>query len=223
VASFLALGLVALVTPQPLSGDAGQRAPLPESVCLKDAGDRRHDGFFARSEPGIAFLTAHVDDRGASPRRSGVRGVGQSAAVSLGGTPLPGLVVGGTLWTARIDPVFTEDGVRVSSNDDSVKLTMLRLGPFLDWYPDERAGFHALANLTFDIHVESDEKGDAREPAAFGGSFGLGAGHEWFLASSFSLGAVARLAMGASGRAAPGGLERTLYAVPELLLTATYH
>lgn len=224
MAALLALGFVALVGSESPAIAPGEPPRItPVSACSTRAGARLHDGFLLRSEPGIAFLAAHVSDAGGSPRRSAVRGVGQSAALSLGGTPERGLVIGGTLWTARIDPVFTEDGKRVSPDDDSVKLTMLRIGPFVDWYPDARAGFHTLANLTVDVHIESDEKGDAREPAAFGGSLALGTGYEWFLASELSLGALARIAMGASVRDAPDGVERTLFAVPELLLTATYH
>src|SRR5512147_287617 len=89
-------------------------------LCLGSGGAARgaesartHDGFYARSAPGLALLWAHVDGAAGVPRRSGVRGVGQSGELALGGTPVRGLVVGGTLWTVRIDPVFIEGGRHV--------------------------------------------------------------------------------------------------------------
>jgi hypothetical protein len=217
--------LAALVPEQaPVANAAGVVADrTARPACPVEAGARRHDGFFARSEPGVAVLFASVRDEGDAPRRSAVRGVGQSAALSLGGTPLPGWVVGGKLWTARIDPVFHEGNATLNPDDDSVKLTVLEIGPFVDWYPDPRRGFHAFASSAFAIQIESDTKGNPREPPAFGGSLGLGVGHEWFLASEFSLGATLRSGFGFSERAPSDGREHMLFAVQELALSATYH
>ena len=141
----------------------------------------------------------------------------------LGGTPFPGLVIGGMAFTARIDPVFVEEGRRVTPDDDSVKLTLLHLGPFVDWYPDPRRGFHVQASAAFAAQVESDTKGNPLEPSAIGAAFALGAGYEWFLGGEFSLGGKAGVAFGGLRRNAPEGRESTLFLIPELALTATYH
>jgi hypothetical protein len=185
--------------------------------------DRTHDGFFARSAPGLAFLWAHVDGATGVARRSGVRGIGQSGELALGGTLARGLVLGGSLWTVRIDPVFVEGGRRVSSDDDSVKWTALRVGPFVDFYPDPTRGFHATATLAAVVQFESDTKGDAIEPLAYGASLATGAGYEWFVSSDVSLGLLGRFQLGGLARSAHGSDERTLFIVPELALTATYH
>jgi hypothetical protein len=132
-----------------------------------DPGAGTHDGFFARSEPGLAFFRANVSGSNAL-RRTGIRGLGQSAALSLGGTPARGLVLGGTVWTARIDPVFIEDGKTVTPDDDSVKVTQFRMGPFIDWYPHPERGFHTLVAAEVVVQFESDLKGKPVEPAAFG-------------------------------------------------------
>jgi hypothetical protein len=133
------------------------------------------------------------------------------------------LVLGGTLWTARIDPTFVEGGRDVLPDDDSVKVTMLRVGPFIDWYPRPDRGFHALASVALTLQLETDVKGDPLEPAAFGWSLSSGAGHEWFLSSELSMGILGRVAFGGLERAAQSGRERTLFVVPELALAATYH
>jgi hypothetical protein len=204
-------------------GDAGA-TPVspPEGECAPDPGERLHDGFFARSESGVALLSASVTDSGA-PSRSRVRGVGQLASISIGTTPLAGLVLGGTLWTARFDPVFVEDGRQITPDDDSVKVTLLRLGPFVDWYPNPGQGFHALSTVALALQVETDTKGEPLPPAAFGASLSTGAGYEWFLSSEVSLGFLGRVAFGGLTRAATGGTERSLFVIPEISIAATYH
>jgi hypothetical protein len=204
-----------------VAGTVGATPLSPaDNGCGPVPGARFHDGFFARSESGIAVLSAFVSGGGT---RSSVRGIGQSASLSLGGTPLQGLVLGGTLWTARIDPVFVEDGKDVAPDDDSVKVTLLRIGPLVDWYPHPGRGFHALAAAALTLQVETDTKGNPLVPAAYGASLSTGAGHEWFLSSELSLGILGRVAFGGLSRAASGGTERSLFVIPELSLTVTYH
>jgi hypothetical protein len=206
-----------------LAGIAGATTPLTKGGCEAEPGERLHDGFFARSESGIALLSAYVSDSGGPPFRSRVRGVGQGASISIGGTPARGLVLGGTLWTARMDPVFVEDGQDVTPDDDSVKVTLVSIGPFVDWYPHPGRGFHALASLALTVQFETDAKGNPLLPAGFGASLSTGAGHEWFLSSQLSLGILSRVALGRLHRAAADGPERTLFIIPELALSATYH
>jgi hypothetical protein len=191
--------------------------------CAAEPGARTHDGFFARSSPGLAFYWAHVEDSSSVPRRSGVRGIGQGGELALGGTPAPGLVVGGSVWTGRLDPVFIEGGRRVSSDDDSVKLTQLRLGPFVDYYPNVSLGFHGTAGMALVAEFESDTLGDAIEPVAYGVSLVTGVGHEWFVSDEVSFGFLARFAVGGVTRSPRGAPERSLFVLPELALAATYH
>jgi len=193
----------------------------PEKSCPEpDPGERLHDGFFARSDTALAILFAGVS--GSGPR-TGIRGVGQSAVISIGGTPARGLVLGGTVWTARIDPVFVEDGRTVTPDDDSVKVTLLRIGPFLDYYPDPASGFHVQAAVQLAVQIESDVKGNAVEPAALGAALSAGAGYEWFVSSELSLGPLARVAFGRVVRTPSSRDERMLWIIPEIGLSATYH
>jgi len=201
----------ALVTTSP--------APCPPN----DAGAYQHDGFFLRSAPGVALFRAIVAGSAGPPRRTSVDGVGVSSSLEVGGTPTRGLVVGGSVWTARLDPVFVEDGKRVSSDDDSVKLTELRVGPFLDFYPRPERGFHAAAAVSLVIQFESDTKGDAIRPIWYGAALSTAVGHEWFIAGEVSLGFLARFALGSLRRSSAGITESLAFVAPELALTATYH
>lgn len=222
------LGVVTLVLTSASAGatpalDPAARAQTkrPELPCPDvDPGKHLHDGFFARSDTGLAFYRARVSG---SSSRTGIRGLGQSAGISVGGTPERGLVVGGTVWTAIIDPVFVERGRTVTPDDDSVKITLLRLGPFLDWYPDPARGFHTQAAASFTAQVETDVKGNALEPAALGAALSVGTGYEWFVSSELSLGLLGRLALGRVVRTPPEGEQDMLWLVPELALAATYH
>jgi hypothetical protein len=119
--------------------------------------------------------------------------------------------------------VFVEGGRRVSPDDDSVKLTQLRLGPFVDYYPDPERGFHGTATVALVVQFESDTKGDAIEPVAYGWSLATGVGHEWFVSNEVSFGFLARFALGGVTRRPGGPPEDTLFIVPELALSATYH
>lgn len=150
-------------------------------------------------------------------------GIGQSGGLSAGATPWPGVVVGGQLWTARIDPRFVENGARVAPDDDSVKLTLGALGPFVDWYPDVSAGFHLQFASGALIAIETDEKGNPVRPPSVGARFALASGYEWFLGREFSIGFFVRMGVAIAARARPEGPERMLAEVPELLLTSTYH
>ncbi len=201
--------------------EAAWHSSALEKTCLEpEPGEHLHDGFFARSENGLSFYWAEVSG---SAIRSGIRGIGQSAVISMGGTPTRGLVLGGTIWTARIDPVFVENGRSVTPDDDSVKLTLLRTGPFIDFYPNPARGFHLQAAALLAIQIESDVKGNPIEPAALGPAVSIGLGYEWFISSQFSLGLVARAALGEVARAPKTGSEQMRWFLPDLSISGTYH
>ncbi|HEX5102006.1 MAG TPA: hypothetical protein VFV94_21000 [Polyangiaceae bacterium] len=203
----------------PSALEAPRNAAAP---CRPEDGAYRHDGFLLRSAPGVAVLRALVTGSVRSPRRTGVDGFGPTSSLEVGGTPARGLVVGGSLWTAVLDPVFIEDGRRVSSDDNSVKLTQLRIGPFVDFYPRPERGFHASATAALAVEFESDTKGDAVKPIWYGASLATALGHEWFIAGEASLGILARFAFGSLRRSSGGVTESLSFIAPELALTATY-
>jgi hypothetical protein len=199
-------------------------APSPATApctCAPDPTARLHDGFFARADAGLSGFVAGVS--GSASGRTRIYGIGQSGSIWIGGTPLPGLVVGGSLWTALIDPSFVEKGALISPDDDSVKLTLGRLGPFFDWYPNPRRGFHVQATIGLSVQVESDTKGHPIKPPGVGGAGAFALGYEWFLGNQFSMGLAARVAFGAVARSPSTGEERTFFEIPELAVTSTFH
>lgn len=191
--------------------------------CPPNPGDRLHNGFFFRSSPGLALFAATVPDVGTLPRRSRAEGIGLSSALSMGATPASGLVLGATLWTVNLFPRFVEDGVMTTPDDDSVKLTVLRIGPFVDWYPNPRSGFHTSFASTWMFQIERDSKGQPIRPIAMGPSFAIHTGYEWFLSNEFSLGGLAGVSFGRLAREVHGRSEVTPFVMPEVALAVTYH
>lgn len=184
---------------------------------------RRHDGFFARVETGVALFRARAEQPSASPARTAIRALGQSTTLAVGGTPFPGLVVAGTLWAARLDPTFYELGEPRVPDDDSVKLTWARLGPLVSYYPDRGRGFHVDAFAGLALAVESDEKGDPLEPGFAGPSAALAVGHDWFVSTELSLGVSARATFARVTRSHGGQNESLTPEVIELSIAYTYH
>jgi hypothetical protein len=200
---------------------AGPGPDASDTACA--AAPRRHDGFFARVEAGVAFFRSRTDQPSAFPERTASRALGQASTVAVGGTPFPGWVVAGTLWAARLDPTFYERGAPRTPDDDSVKLTWARLGPLVSYYPDPQRGFHVDAFAGVALAVESDEKGNPLEPGFAGPSAALALGHDWFVSTELSLGVSARATFSRVARSHGGKKESLRAEMLELSFAYTYH
>jgi hypothetical protein len=205
-------------------GAAAPGAAAPPVCKPPGPGAYTHDGFFARAGVGVAYALIRVGPATLpSPRRTWIRGFGQASKILLGGTPLPGFVVGGSIATERIDPTFVEGGVAIIPDDDSVKVTLVRLGPFVEWYPSPGRGFHVGAGASLALQVETDVKGDPISPGFMGGALSMGFGYEAFTGEDLSLGVSAEVTFGGLSRDADGVHETMTWTVPALVLAATYH
>lgn len=207
---------------------AGVLLAFPSGLSLRcqevDPSDRMHDGFFFAARAGVSSFFGHEEATPPiAPFRTALRGVGQSAEIAVGGTPWPGLVLGGSLWTARIDPSFVEGGRTVTPDDDSVKITVARIGPFLDWYPWPRRGFHTAVAAGLGFQAESDVKGNPIRPPWLGAGVSVGSGYEWFVSSQSSLGFFARVTLFDLFRRTLGAEDSILSIAPEVAVSFAYH
>jgi hypothetical protein len=184
---------------------------------------RLHDGFFARVETGLTLFRARARQPSAFPERTAIRALGQSTTLAAGATPVAGLVLAGSLWAARLDPTFYEHGQSRAPDDDSVKLTWARLAALVSYYPDPRRGFHVDASAGVALAVESDEKGNPREPGFAGPSAALALGQDWFVSSELSLGVSARATFSRVARSHEGQPEFLRPEMLELSFAYTYH
>jgi hypothetical protein len=200
-----------------------------------DRSIQRHDGFYLRIGFGVSHFTStfrsSATQSSTAPTIDGT-GTGTSAALdfAIGGTVLPGLVIGGGIFEDVSQKMWSRD---VTVDGQSwlregwvleYRLTALMLGPFVDWYFDDEQGFHVqvaagIATLEF-------REGDLIEKHSASG-YGLagGVGYELWIADQWSIGVLVRAAMfGAEGRDSNGAKwEHVARSLPTLLLTATEH
>jgi hypothetical protein len=154
-------------------------------------GRRFHDGAYSRYGIGGAYQS--VTSGGGSTLTGG----GVSVDAWFGGTPAPGWAIG-AIWSALLvaDPdasISAADNNGVAVSGQARGLTVLSsLGPFVDVYPDPRAGLHFMAGVTYSSFSFTTDAGESSESATGVGLFG-GAGYEAWIGSEWSLGLLTRL------------------------------
>lgn len=211
----------AVVYPQPPPVD-------PQSELATNKGARLHDGFYFRAGLGMAGLvgssTFYVDDVS-----SGVDGEASGVAVAselaFGGSPMPGLVVGGGLYGASVPTTtYTLNGTDFEGDTSAYTL----VAAFVDAYPNPRQGFHLQAGIGMSA-VSLSSGGEAFDEDYAGIGWGLmgGVGYEGFVGDQWSLGGVARvLYVNASLDPASSSSTVSLDAsavIPGVLFTVTCH
>jgi hypothetical protein len=206
-----------------------------------DTGVHEHDGFYLRLALGLgrlgaSFTSDHSNDLGGSVDGSLAHGA-VTFELGVGGTPAPGLVIGGALYVSGAGDVTTHDltvnGSRASDEHlDNVGVALL--GPFVDYYIDAKLGWHvqgalglASVNVTEGTRTEGPLVGEqiTRKHDTGGLGFMVGGGYEWWIAKQWSMGALLRL-MYASTETNKDAPERWSYkalSFPELLFSVTYH
>lgn len=194
-------------------------------------GAYRHDGFYLRLGAGFGAYrdSFRSDAEGTREVDAYATGVALTGELALGGTPAPGLVVGGGLYSASVlaSDLDAEDAAVVPAELQPVGDNFSLLGPFLDYYFDAVRGLHFQAALGF-AWLNGLSQGGGRfddRYHAFGGGFMLGFGYEWWVAREWSVGVLGRV----MGGYAVGDDEADVqwgHAVgtaPSVLLTVTYH
>ena len=186
-------------------------------TAVAHKGARTHDGFYLRIALGPGVLSGRLKLDGA-PSGDDIVGVAGHVEVALGGTPIPGLVVGGGLFASLSDqPVYSysDNGHDYKFNGGAVTAEVV--GPFADFYPSPRGGWHLQAALGV-AHLSASQ-GEPQTVCTIGvgcqslvvpgtsfGGLGVGAlggvGYEAFVADQWSVGGIARF-MYASSEVSP--------------------
>ncbi len=187
---------------------------------LSRAAEGRHDGFYLELTLGLGPQASYARSEpepvtGSSQHRSAV-GAGASGSILIGGSLLPGLVLGGgALGTLAIlsdwQPLAPDDDA-----DDPFASLLALVGPFCDYYPNPARGFHIQALTGYaTFAMRSTESAD--NPKGLGLMLGLG--QDWSVAPRWSVGLLARLTGVATS--VPGEHELTL--LPSLNVAFTYY
>jgi hypothetical protein len=176
-----------------------------------------HDGGYSRYGVGGGYQSATTE------RGSTISGGGVSLDAWFGGTPAPGWAIG-AMWSALLvaDPdasISAADNHGVAISGQARGLTIFSsAGPFVDFYPNPRAGLHIMAGVTYSSFSFTNDAGESSESATGIGLFG-GAGYEAWLSDEWSLGLLTRLQWAALSDAS--GTTSAL--APVLLLGLTCH
>jgi hypothetical protein len=161
--------------------------PKPEDE--KNPTAHRHDGFYLRLSLGGGSVGARGERYDAQQNRSDYdfRGNGVSFDAMVGGTPAPGIAVGGAY--------LANTAARTDYEDDRTKdagLSYGMIGPFVDIYPNPKTGFHIGGAVGPTVAVTFDDESNERSIAAgFGGAAWIG--YDFWVSDQWSLGAMFRV------------------------------
>jgi hypothetical protein len=136
-----------------------------------------HDGFYFRADVGVAYGATSVTSDNTEHDDYDVNGFGLAVDLMIGGSPSPGLAIGGGLTFSG----FGQDGGS----------GMSLLGVFVDGFPDANGGWHLGGMLGFSgVGATKTERYDDFQ----GGGFGVAAwvGHGFWVADDWSFGPLLR-------------------------------
>jgi hypothetical protein len=200
----------------------------------------RHDGFYFRYAAGLGLGRDIVDVTGAdyefaggSPTHNSMSAWAGATEVAIGGTPMPGLVLGGGVYTM----IMTSSEAKIRRAPSAYAFAPSQLALFsavVDYYFWEREGLHAQAGLGLasfvmgqgrptvqprDVPVRS-----VRAHTATGFGIVLGVGYEWWIAEQWGIGGLVRMLRGWTSGVDPTGVQWDHDSIAySLLMTATYH
>lgn len=161
-----------------------------------------HDGFYLRMTVGFGDYRASYTDNVRTNQNYG--GHGQSMALDLliGGSPSPGVSIGGGLM---VDPLFGVDYDRNGFGMGSHGGTSALIGPFIDGFPDASRGWHlgalvGVGGQTFqNVNASGSKYSTAR---GFGGAAWFG--YDFWVAGEWAVGPELRLMGQRSGDSKSG-------------------
>jgi hypothetical protein len=184
----LSIGLIAAGLCFSGLASAQAAAPPPDA-----GGAHTHDGFYFRIGLNIGPLmtTATPEVNGTEGTEAKYSGLHTGTDLMFGGTPVPGLAIGGALVTN-----FTSDPtVKAGSVEGKADGTMIFSGiaAFGDYYFDPHGGGHVMLMLGFAAadFVSSSGSSGGNDPT--GPMVAIGGGYDFWIGNEWSVGPVARI------------------------------
>jgi outer membrane autotransporter protein len=200
-----------------------------------------HDGFYLRLGLGYGYMWDNFASNQTSQYAAGtIEGRASGGALgfdfAMGGTVAPGFVLGGAILANTVNNASSKkldaDGRDVLSGAsvgfETLNFTLL--GIFTDYYIDPQNGWHIEGALGIGVLRMSeglvDEARVIQDHNAAGIGFMLGFGYEWWIGKQWSLGPMARVMYGSlssDDKTVDGDFTHSVFAMPMILLGATYH
>jgi len=167
-----------------------------------------HEGFYLRASVGFGYYSGAFSDRNQPNLDLNEHGSSMSLDLLIGGSPSPGVSIGGGLMA---DPLFGADSDRVNGGVSHGRVSWL-VGPFIDGFPDPTRGWHlggliGFAGQSFDSLSATDR--GTRRGAGIGGAAWFG--YDFWVAPEWAIGPQFR-AMGARTSDTKSGADVSAFA-----------
>jgi len=156
---------------------------------------RFHDRFYLRMSAGGGTLGTNASFGQDNGLDFETRGGCLSLDLAIGGTPVPGFVVGGNFaFQEAFKPHFTET---LGEGETHTNTVFTLLGPFIDWFPDPRGGFHLGATFGYAYVAVVDQSGLADNTLRENGIGGaVRAGFDLWVSNQWALGLLGQFVGG---------------------------
>jgi len=191
--------------------DLQTQAPAPAQQRTRHL----HDGLYLRMTTGLDFAAAAAEFDDGS--KISMNGGAFTMGTLLGGTPTPGLAIGGGMWIGSVDEPKTDYDVDGDGPyEPTGGLVYGIIGPFIDVHPNPRRGLHfggafgvgfmvlpennavdALSALEPEDQpdaMQSDRTREERRVSA-GGAFTLFGGYDFWISANWSMGPMLRISV----------------------------
>jgi hypothetical protein len=156
-------------------------------------GVRTHDGFFLRLGLNLGYntLSETVEANGQEVSNSSIRGGAGGFDLLFGGTPAPGLVLGGGL----IQTYSSNPTVEINDQETEADGTLLVIGAvfFVNYYFDPSEGLHLQGSIGYGAMDFVSDEGRSGSNDPTGPLFSLGLGYDFWVGDQWSIGPFARV------------------------------
>ncbi len=195
--------------------------PAPEPEPHGSGGAYTHDGFFLQFGLGVGFVTGTAE---AEFYDIDVGGIAQLGHLAIGGSPVPGLVLGGGVFGTNVPTTKyeTDFGGETYKEDGDLSSASLIAG-FATYYLEPLQQFFLTGGLG--AALLSTGKADG-VPETSGNGLGalVGVGFESFISEQWSLGGMLRVIyLSAELETDDGDKSDFKGWVPGLMMVGTYH
>lgn len=198
----------------------------------RSAGERYHDGFYLRMAVGVGYFLgrarpADVSDQLADDLEVGISGVSIPVEFAIGGTPTPGLVIGGGAYGIHLPSGTYKAGHGDKTLSESADYgSASLLAPFIDVYPNPRQGFHFQVAAGYAV-ANPGKSDKIVDTTLSGGGFGAmaGLGVEGWVGPQWGMGMLARVQYMSVELKDSDDKNKTdfIALTPSLLMSATFH
>lgn len=166
-----------------------------------------HEGFYLRTSVGFGYYYGSFTDNHRPNSDYSQHGGSMSLDLLIGGSPSPGISIGGGIL---VDPLFGASYERNGREIGSHGGVSALIGPFIDAYPDATKGWHLGGLMGFGGQSFQNVSTDTRQRAAgFGGAAWFG--YDFWVAPEWSGGPQFRV-MGMSASSSKSGEDISSFA-----------